>query len=341
MTKKISFGIVGFGSIAKHHIACIQNIANAELLAITSSNAIKRKAAAKEYGVLTFDKLENMLALDDLDVLCICTPNGYHLEPCLAAAKYGKHVITEKPLEITPERCEKMIHACREAGVILSCVFQNRYIPGYLKLRHIVNEGHLGKLILANVSVKWFRPPSYYENNNWRGTLKGDGGAALITQSIHYLDQLLHVMGPAKSVSAFTKTLYHNIEGEDIGTAIVEFENGALATIDGSTAIYAGYPEKLEIHGSEGSIILESGKIIDCKLKTPIELQLDKIEGTTSASTDPTAVALDLHIAQFEHIIDCILYKKEPDVNGEEAIKVIKLLSAIYESSKTGKHIYL
>ena len=162
-----------------------------------------------------------------------------------------------------------MITACKDAGVLLACIFQNRYIPGYVKLREIVNSGHLGKLILANVSVKWFRPTSYYKDNNWRGTLKGDGGAALITQAIHYLDQLLYAMGPVKSVSAFTKTLFHDIEGEDIGTAIVEFENGALGTIDGSTAIIAGYPEKLEIHGSEGSIILESGNIIDCNLKNP------------------------------------------------------------------------
>ncbi|GAL68401.1 probable oxidoreductase [Jejuia pallidilutea] len=208
-----------YGSIAQHHIACIEAIDAAKLLAITSKNQEKRLEIEQQYGIKTFENLEDMLALEDLDVLCICTPNGYHLEPCLAAAKAGKHVITEKPLEINPERCEQMISACKEAHVILSCIFQNRYIPGYLKLKDIVAEGHLGKLLLCNVSVKWYRQPSYYANNNWRGTLKGDGGAALITQSIHYLDQMLNVMGPVTSVSAKTKTLYHDIEGEDIGIA--------------------------------------------------------------------------------------------------------------------------
>lgn len=339
--KKLTFGIVGYGSIATHHINSIKAIENCELIALTSSNPDKRKAAKDKYGVKTFEKVEDMVMLPELDIVCICTPNGFHLEPCLVAAKAGKHVITEKPLEITVERCNAMIAACEAAGVTLACIFQNRYIPGYQELLRIVKEGHLGKLVLGNAYVKWFRPPEYYSANNWRGTLKGDGGAALITQSIHYIDQLINVMGPVKSVMAKTKTLWHDIEGEDVGTAILEFENGALGTIEGSTAIYAGFPERLEIHGNEGSIVLESGAITQCILKNPIERDDAKSSGTTSGSSDPTAVDLSLHIAQYKHITECILNKKTPEVDGHEALKSISVLEAIYQSAKSGSRVNL
>ncbi len=339
--RKLRFGIVGYGSIASHHIKSIEALEHCELVALTSSNEQKREAAKAKFGIKVFEHIEDMVALPELDVVSICTPNGFHMDPCLAAAKAGKHVITEKPLEISVERCKQMIEACESAGVTLACIFQNRYIPGYRELIQIVKGGHLGKFILGNAYVKWFRPTQYYSSNNWRGTLNGDGGAALITQSIHYIDQLINVMGPVKSVIAKTKTLHHNIEGEDIGTAILEFENGALGTIEGSTAIFAGFPERLEIHGNEGSIVLESGAITQCILKNPIDRDDSKSSGTTSGSSDPTAVDLSLHIAQYAHITECILNEKTPEVDGHEALKSIRVLEAIYQSAKSGRQVDL
>lgn len=341
MRKTLNFGIVGYGSIAEHHIKSIQALEDCALLAVTSSNPEKRKQIVEKYQVQAFATVEEMVALEALDVVCICTPNGFHLEPCLAAAKAGKHIITEKPLEINVDRCQQMIDACEEAGVILSCIFQNRYIPGYQKVLELVKGGHLGQLILANAYVKWFRSPEYYANNGWRGTLKGDGGAALITQSIHYIDQLINLMGPVKSVIGKTKTLYHKIEGEDIGTAILEFENGAIGTIEGSTAIYAGFPEKLEVHGTEGSLVLEAGEIVEAKFKSDVALDLNQASGTTSASSNPNAVDVALHIEQFKHIVEAIRSNVQPEVNGHEAIKSIRVLNAIYESSKTKKEVTL
>jgi predicted dehydrogenase len=338
---KLTFGIVGFGEIANHHIQSIQAIENCEFVAITSSNENKRNKVASEYNVEVFSDFTEMCALPYLDVVCICTPNGFHLDPCLAAARNKKHVITEKPMEINVERCKQMISACREAEVTLSCIFQNRYIPGYQKMLELVRDGKLGRLILGNAYVKWYRPPEYYANNNWRGTLKGDGGAALITQSIHYIDQLIHIMGPVKSVKGKISTLVHDIEGEDIGTAILEFENGALGTIEGSTAIYAAFPEKIEVHGNGGSVVLESGQITACKLREPIDLAIHESKGTSSASTDPTAVDVSLHKAQYEHIVSCIRNNRDPHVNGEEGLKSIRVLEAIYESSRTGKEVKL
>ncbi|QLE02437.1 Gfo/Idh/MocA family oxidoreductase [Galbibacter sp. BG1] len=341
MKKTVNFGIVGYGNIAEHHITSINTIANAKLIALCSRSEEKRRKVKDTYGIEVYANINDMLKLKELDVISICTPNGFHLTPCILAAKAGKHVITEKPLEINVSRCLQMIEACQKSQVILGCIFQNRYIPGYLTFKETVESGALGTLILASASVKWYRPPSYYKENNWRGTLDGDGGAALITQAIHSIDQMLHVMGKVKSVQGKVKTNYHDIEGEDVGTAILEFENGALGIIEGSTAIYAGFPEKLEVHGSNGSIILEAGKITQCRIKGNEQFEVKPEDGTTSASSDPKAVDVGLHIKQYQHFVDCILSGTEPEVDGQEALKSIQVLDAIYTSSRTGRIIYL
>ncbi|HEX7026954.1 MAG TPA: Gfo/Idh/MocA family oxidoreductase, partial [Gammaproteobacteria bacterium] len=208
-------------------------------------------------------------------------------------------------------------------------------------LKDAVAKGQLVKLVLGNAYVKWYRPPEYYTANNWRGTLKGDGGAALINQSIHTIDLLLNVMGPVKSVLAKTRTLTHDIEGEDIGVAVLEFENGALGTIEGSTAIYAGFPERLEIHGNEGSVVMEAGKIVACKGKNEINLDIDDNRQYASGSSNPMAIGVSLHINQFKEITDAILDKRQPEVDGEEALKSVRVIEAIYESSRTGKEVLI
>ena len=339
--KPLKFGVVGLGSIARHHIKSIAATGGCELIAVTSSSAEKRKNAQTEHGVRAFSTVEEMVQLPELDVVCICTPSGMHRDPCIVAAQAGKHVITEKPLEINLARAQEMIDACRQAEVTLSCIFQNRYIPEYQSLVESVAQGKLGKLVLGNAYVKWYRPPEYYASNPWRGTLTGDGGAALINQSIHSIDQLINVMGPVKSVMGKVATLTHAIEGEDVGTAILEFENGALGTIEGSTAIKAGFPERIEVHGEQGSIVLEAGKVIHHSTQDKQKFAVDKSAGTASASSDPTAVDVSLHIAQFQDIVSSITNGEEPTVNGEEAMKALRVITAIYESSKSGKVVYL
>lgn len=336
----LNFGVIGLGNIAAHHIKSIQALDNGKLIAVTSRDPDKRASAEKNLNVQAFADYEAMLQLPELDAVCICTPSGNHLEPCLAAADAGKHVITEKPLEINSARGQQMVDACRKAGVTLACIFQNRYSQGYRSLADVVAKGQLGKLVLGNAYIKWYRPPEYYTANNWRGTLKGDGGAALINQSIHTIDLLLNIMGPVKSVLAKTRTLTHAIEGEDVGVAILEFENGALGTVEGSTAIYAGFPERLEIHGDEGSVVMEAGNVVTGKGKNKIDLNPGDNRQNASGSSNPMAIDVSLHISQFKEITDAILNNREPEVNGVEALKSVRVIEAIYESSRLGKEVF-
>lgn len=337
--KILNFGVIGLGNIAGHHIRAIQALPDSKLIAVASRNPDKLDKARQEYGVETFDDYRDMLKLPEMDIVTICTPSGDHLEPCLAAAQAGKHIITEKPLEITSARGQQMIDICKTAGVTLACIFQNRYSDDYRKLCDTVEKGQLGRIVLGNAYIKWYRPPEYYQAANWRGTLKGDGGAALINQSIHTIDLLLNIMGPVKKVSGRVRTLTHDIEGEDIGTAMLEFENGALGTIEGSTTIYAGFPERLEIHGNEGSIVMEAGKITVCKSKNTIDITINDTRQSASGSSNPMAIDVSLHIKQFREITDAIRAKREPEVNGEEALKSLRVIEAIYESSRTGQEI--
>lgn len=340
MNKPLGIGVVGLGSIANHHIKSVLEIADARLVAVSSSDGKKRKDAEETYGVKALADYRQMVRLPEVDIVIICTPSGFHLEPALAAANAGKHVVVEKPLEITADRTRQIIAACEKGGAKLACIFQNRFSEDFQKVFQAVQAGDLGRLVLGNAYIKWFRSQEYYDSASWRGTKMGDGGAALINQSIHTIDLLLHVMGPVKSVSGMVKTLTHKIEGEDVGVGNIEFENGALGTIEGSTSIFQGFPERLEIHGEEGSIIMEGGKIIYWNTKSTGKLDFFKAENqSATGSSDPMAISHRLHIKQLEAIFDAIKKGDTPPVSGEDAIKPIQVIEAVYRSSATGQKV--
>lgn len=336
----LGFGIVGTGAIAAYHAACIRELPNCELIAVCSSNEERAQAAAKKFGVSAYSDYEKMARRPDIQVVCICTQSGAHLEPALAAAQAGKHIICEKPLEISLERADQMIRACRVMGVKLACIFQNRFSADYQKLKRAVAEGKFGRLLLGNAYIKWFRDRNYYSSSPWKGTLKGDGGAALINQGIHTIDLLLDVMGTVDSVSAQVRTVKHHIEGEDLGLALLNFENGALGAIQASTALYPGYPERLEIFGEKGSAILEGGRITAWNIHGEESTTSIKEEADSGAS-DPMAITHDRHKRQFEDMVEAIRENREPIVNGEEGRKSLALIQAIYYSSKLGKGVEL
>ena len=336
--KNWKFGIVGMGSIAAFHIKSIQEISNCEVVALCSSNPDRAAEAGKQYGLPAFSSPIEMLDKVDLDIVVICSASGYHLEPTLAAAQAGKHVICEKPLEVTLERADQMIHACEDAGVKLACIFQSRFKPDFLRIQEAVSSGKLGRLVLGNAYIKWFRTQEYYDSRPWRGTHKGDGGAALINQSIHTIDLLLCLMGPAKSVIGKTRTITHNIEGEDLGLAILNFENGAMGTIEGSTSIFPGYPERLEVHGEKGGIVYEGGKITVWNVPGE-EGKFVAGEIIESGSSDPLAIDYGWHKMQIEDFIAALENDREPVVNGKEGRKALAIIRAIYESNQVGKEV--
>jgi len=337
--KIINFAIIGTGSVAIHHVRSIQELPNARLVAVCSSTAERAKLAEEKFGVPAYYDFHRLVEREDIDVVCICTASGNHLAPTLAAAAAGKHIITEKPLEVSLERAEEMIAACRKAKVKLACIFQNRFNPDFEKAQAAIREGLLGNLILGNAYIKWFRSSEYYTGSDWKGTIAGDGGAALINQGIHTIDLLQSIMGDVKSIYGQVRTTKHAIEGEDLGVAMLQFENGALGTIEGSTAIYPGYPERLEIYGQKGSIILEGGKIVSWHIEGSDAAIVNPNDGPASGAADPTAIGHQAHKQQIADMIEAIAEDREPIVNGEEAKKALAIIQAIYTSSRSGEAV--
>ena len=347
-------GIVGTGSIARTYQQCIDEIEDARLVAMLTSSPGRVETVRNEFGVEAFSSMDAFLQ-QDMDVVCICNESGRHGEAIKAAAKAGKHVLCEKPLEVTLAKIDAAITVCKEQGVVLGCTLQNRCSADYRRVVDAVASGALGKLVMGNAHINWYRPESYYADSDWKGTLELDGGAAFINQGIHTIDLLLNLMGPVRSVFGKVATLVHNIEGEDAGSAIVNFENGAIGTITAGTALYPGYPERIEVYGENGSIILEGGTIKAWNLKKPAVGQntwtdmaaadSDAAKNTNqkkeSGASDPTAIGHQNHKKVLVDMLAAIRENRSPMVDGHEARKAVAVINAIYESSKKGELIVL
>ena len=256
------FGVVGCGMIAGFHAKAIADIEGAELVACTDSFPASAEKFAAAQNCTAYDSVEAMAADPKVDIVTICTPSGAHMEPAVAAANAGKHVIIEKPLEITLSRCDAIIDACNKSGVVCSAIFPSRFHHSSQILRKAVDEQKFGTLSLANAYVKWFRTQEYYDSGAWRGTWALDGGGAPMNQAIHSVDLLSWLMGDVTSITAHTATVAHErIEVEDVAVATLRFANGALGTIEASTAAFPGYLKKIELYGSKGSAVLEEEDI--------------------------------------------------------------------------------
>jgi UDP-N-acetyl-2-amino-2-deoxyglucuronate dehydrogenase len=339
--RKMKIGIVGTGAITGKHADAISEIENAELVALCSSSAERAKAAQEKFGIDAYSDISAFLTHPELDIVCICTASGHHLEAGLLAAKAGKHLLIEKPIEINLHRADQLIEACEENGVKLGVIFQNRFSADYIKLKAAVKDGKFGKLLMGNAHVNWYRAPEYYSTSPWKGTLQGDGGGAFMNQGIHTLDLLLDVMGDVKSVFAKVKTALHPIEGEDLGAALVTFENNALGNITASTALYPGLPERLEIFGKKGSAVLEGGKLIQWSILGEESLPIIADAKAGSGAADPMAIGHALHKAQWEHYLNAVDKNEPVLVEGKMARKSVELIRAIYKSSELEREVEL
>lgn len=339
MGTKMKFGIIGTGAIASLHAAAIDECDAAELIAICSSNKDRAEIAEIKFQVPAYSDIDRFLANPEMDVVCICSASGKHMEAAIRAANYGKHILVEKPIEINLERADRIIEACKENGVVLGVVFQNRFNDGYLQLKEAVVKGELGRLLMGNAHVNWFRNEEYYKSSDWKGTLKGDGGGALINQGIHTIDLLLDIMGEAEDVYGQVKTAMHTIEGEDLASALINFKNGAMGNITAGTSLYPGYPERLEIFGTKGSVILEAGKIVAWNVQDGGSVFNNSSSEKASGSADPMAIGHHLHFLQIEDMVKAIREKREPLITGEKAKQSLALIRGIYESSSEGRKI--
>jgi UDP-N-acetyl-2-amino-2-deoxyglucuronate dehydrogenase len=232
------FAIIGAGNIGGIHALAIDHLPNAKLVVCSDLNEEKARVLATPYQAEWTTDWRAALAREDVDIACVCTPSGAHLDVAVEAASHGKHVLVEKPIEVTLERADAIIAACQDHGVKLGCIFPSRTRQGVIEAKKAIDAGRLGRLTLCSAYVKWYRPQSYYTSSNWRGTWQLDGGGALMNQSIHSIDLLQYLAGPVKSVYARTGTFAHQMETEDTAVVALEFERGALGTIEGSTAVW-------------------------------------------------------------------------------------------------------
>ncbi|GIK41552.1 MAG: oxidoreductase [Chloroflexota bacterium] len=341
----LRFCIVGAGFIGGVHAQALGAIPEAKLTVVCSRNEEKARALVQPAGAVWVNDYRQAVARSDVDVVCICTPSGAHAEMAEAAAAAGKHVVVEKPIEVTLERVDRMIEAAEKAGVKLTCIFPLRFMQGPALARQALAAGRLGRLTLADAYIKWYRPQSYYDTSDWKGTWALDGGGALMNQGIHHIDLLNYLAGPVTGIVARTATLAHRMETEDTAVALLTLANSALGAIEGSTASWPGDSGRLELHGDQGTIVLEDGRIVMWKLKdaTPDEeeqmLALESTQGGGAAVA--TGIGYELHRRQLADMIEAIFNNRAPAVTGAEARHSVAIIRAIYESHRQKKWIEL
>ncbi len=339
----VGFGIIGCGVIAPTHADSIVATEGADIVACCDIIEGKAKAFAERYDVKhAYRDLEDMLKQDNVQAVCVCTPSGLHAEHGVAAAQAGKHIMCEKPLDVTLQKIDAFIAAAEENNVKLAGVFQRRTYPVSRLVREAVRGGKLGKLVLGDCYQKQFRSHEYYASADWRATWELDGGGALMNQCVHGIDLLLWIMGRVSQVTAYTRHLVRNIPVEDTAVAIVEYETGALGVLQGTTSVTPGEPTRWEFHGDDGTIILTEATITKWRCggetKPPEVTQVDTGGGGVS---DPTAISAGGHIVLIHDLVNAIREDREPMIPGREARRAVELILAIYQSQCEGRTITL
>jgi predicted dehydrogenase len=344
----IGFGIIGCGMISRFHAKALADVRGAKAVACFDRFPASADKLAKEFGLKPYHSLQEMLADPGVDAVTIGTPSGAHLEPTLAAAKAGKHVIVEKPLEVTTARCDKAIAACEAAGVKLAAIFPSRFHDSSIQMKKALDKGRFGRVTLGDAYVKWFRTQEYYDSGAWRGTWKLDGGGALMNQAIHTVDLLQWLMGPVVEIQAQTATLAHErIEVEDTAVATLRFASGALGVIEATTAAYPGYLKRIELHGSEGTAVLEEEDLktwdFAKRLKSDDAILegMKKSKSTGGGASDPSAIGHHGHALQIQDFVKAIQKDTTPAVDGHEGRKSVEIITGIYKSAKSGRPVKL
>ncbi|HXX40072.1 MAG TPA: Gfo/Idh/MocA family oxidoreductase [bacterium] len=341
--KDIGFAIIGCGAIAPWHIEAVRASRHGYLVAVADEDKAKAQQVAADAAVVGYGDYHEMLRRSDIDVVSICTPSGRHGEVAIAAVRAGKHVVVEKPVEITLERVDAVLREADKAGVKVSAVFQRRFEDSTRRVKSAIDEGKLGKLVLANLANEVFRPQSYYDSGSWRGTRAVDGGGALMNQGIQGVDLLLHLMGDVESLSAYAGTLVRHVEVEDTAVISLRFRSGALGTIVAATCVYPNNPLRCEILGDRGTVRIEGDTITAWN-----------VEGEPKPSFAPARApkkmtapggffsqGLEGHIGQIQDTIDAIRENRRPLVDGREGRRAVEFVLAVYESARTGRAVSL
>jgi UDP-N-acetyl-2-amino-2-deoxyglucuronate dehydrogenase len=351
MAPPLGFAIVGCGMIARFHVKALAEVPGAFVAGLVSRSAANGRTLIEETGIPpcpVFATVEEAVKAPGVDVVVITTPSGAHLDPAVTAAKAGKHVVVEKPLEITPERCERIVEACDANNVKLCTIFPSRFADSSVALKQAVADGKFGRLTLGETTCKWWRSQAYYDEGGWKGTQALDGGGALMNQAIHSVDLLIWMMGMPTHVCGFTAMLAHErIEVEDTAVAVLRFANGALGVLQATTSVHPGYPKTIAIHGDKGSAVIEQEDVLRWDF-SPATPQDDEIKarfaakvGASGGAADPKAISYEGHRRQLADFAEAIRTNRAPAVDGREGTKAVKVIGAVYEANRTGRVVTL
>ncbi len=352
MTSKLRFGIIGYGVIGHIHAEAIATLPDAQLVAVVDTVPRPAQKLMEEFHVTHYGNLQEMLAREHLDIVDICTPSGQHGEHACQVMRAGVNVIVEKPLEITRAAIAEMLRVQQETGVKLAVISQHRFDPDTIKVHDLVEAQAFGRLVQGLALVPWWRSQAYYDSGAWRGTWKLDGGGVLMNQSIHSIDLLQWLMGPVKSIFAYTDTLVHRMETEDVAVAVLRFANGALGTIAATTGSYPGTGTRIELHGDKGSAVIEDDRLSYLHLAqddreevgpygAAREHRAPTAPAGPSAAQNPAALAIRSHALQIEDMIRANRENGAPLVDGYAAKHPVEIILGIYESARTHQEVTL
>lgn len=339
MGRTLGFGLIGYGAVAGMHARALQAIEGVRFVGVAGRNGDKAAAFAEKYGggMAAYGDVAELLKRDDVDVVVIATSSGSHAAYAEAALEAGKHVVVEKPLAMTSRDCDRLIALAERRGLHLAGIFQRRCEPSFELAKRMLDEGRLGRLLLVEAHTPFYRPQSYYDSADWRGTIAEDGGA-LMNQGIHQIDLLLWYGGEPVAVSGKADTVAHEMEAEDLGAAVVTFAGGTLGVVTASTSLAPGFPPSVKLFGERGAIWLEGSAIVHWSVPdvpAPPEPEKVSVEG----GSDPMAISDANHRRQLELIAEAIAAGRAPSPSGREARNAVRLVEAVLESSRTGREV--
>ena len=342
----LRFGIVGCGVISGTHGNALKKLETeglARLVAAADTDKGRAEAFVGQHGGVACGSLDELLARDDVDAVTLCTPSGLHGEMAVQAAKAGRHVLSEKPLDVWIDSVDKAIAACKEAGVTYGGIFQERFSPAARKVKRAIDTGAFGEIVLSCAETKWYRSQGYYDSGDWRGTWALDAGV-FSNQGIHSLDKVQWLAGPVEEVLSATLGIgfHRSIESETLGVVTVRFANGALGTITMTTLAYDGFPERVDVSGTKGSAMLVGDHLAHFKTQEPFEAgtaeEAGKADTGEGKSSDPAALSVDGHLGNIRDFVLAVRDKREPQVSATEARRAVNLLNMIYKKAKVGPY---
>ncbi len=340
----MNFAIVGCGVIAHTHAEALRQLPEHRLYAVCDIIPEKADAFAREYDVNTVYYDAGDVARDPaVDIVCVCVPSGAHGEISIAMARAGKHIVCEKPMEITTERIAAVQRAVADAGVKMQCIFQRRFMPAAIAARQAIAQGRLGRVCLAQAQLKYYRDQAYYNSAGWRGTWELDGGGALMNQGIHGVDLILWMLGePVDTVYGRAETLSRRIEVEDTAAAVLRMKSGALCTIAGATTAYPGFTTTFAVHGELGSIVFNDEQIVSWDFLDPAQAPPRPQEAeAVGGAKNPFDIGITGHVLLLADVANAVREDREPLIPPREADLAVRVITAIYESTRTEKPVRL